>query len=83
MSRAKEANAAYMRDYRRRQRSEQIKNTTMPSAVVADLLTAQDRIRELEAEVRHLRAELAKRPAATDLRPFNSRPFTPVPKSHK
>jgi uncharacterized small protein (DUF1192 family) len=69
-----------MRDYRRRQRGEQIKNTTMPSAVVAELLTAQDRIRELEDEVRRLRAELVQRPAAPAAHAFNSRPFTPVPK---
>jgi len=40
------------------------------------------RILDLEEEVRHLKAELASRPSAP-LRsdpPFNSRPFTPVPK---
>jgi len=52
-----------MADYRRRQRGEQIKSTTMPSAVVSDLLAAQDRIRELEGEVRRLKVELAQRSA--------------------
>lgn len=42
----------YMKRYRRRQRSEVIKNTMSPSEVVEDLLTAQDRIRELEKEAR-------------------------------
>jgi uncharacterized membrane protein len=81
MSRTGEANAAYMRDYRRRQRSERIKNTTMPSAVVSDLLTAQDRIRDLEGEVRRLKVELGQRPPGPLAQAFNSRLFAPVPKS--
>jgi hypothetical protein len=40
------------------------------------------RILDLEEEVRHLKAELAKRPVAPVLQrgSFNSQPFTPVPK---
>lgn len=47
----------------------------------------RNRIRELEEEVRHLKAELAKRSNPTTAyydtlkkRAFNTRPFTPVPK---
>lgn len=71
--------AAYMREYRRRRRREVVMTTTMPAQAVRDLIEAQDRIRALETEVHRLKVELAKRPAP-DLRPFNSRPFTPVPK---
>ena len=69
--------AAYMREYRKRQRREVVMNTTMPVQAVRDLIDAEDRIRALEAEVRHLKAELATRPAQPG---FNTRPFTPVPK---
>jgi len=72
--------AAYMRDYRKRQRRETVMNTTMPAQAVRDLIDAEDRIRALEAEVRHLKAELATRPGAPG---FNTRPFTPVPKKGK
>jgi len=88
--------AAYMREYRAIQRAK-IERSRQPVTVVR--LDAADRIAELEAEVRHLKAELAKRGldlvldttpmrvatpeqiARTDR--FNSRPFTPVPKSRK
>jgi hypothetical protein len=69
--------AAYMREYRRRQRRETVMNTTMPAQAVRELIDAQDRIRELEAEVARLKRELAGRPVGP---PFNSKPFTPVPK---
>jgi hypothetical protein len=78
--------AAYMREYRKRQRRESVMNTTMPAQAVRDLIEAQDRIRELEAEVRHLKAELAKRPAPTIIptERFNTQPFTgPIPKVRK
>lgn len=55
--------AAYMREYRKRQRREQIMDTTMPAQAVRDLVETQDRVRELEAEVRHLKAQLAQRPS--------------------
>jgi hypothetical protein len=44
---------------------------------------AADRIAELEEEVRHLKAELAKRPDQIAPPGFNTRPFTPVPKVRK
>jgi hypothetical protein len=77
--------AAYMREYRARKRR------TVDDIVVLDRL----RIEQLEEEVRHLKAELAKRqptheldaltslPEPATLTPpgrFNTRPFTPVPK---
>lgn len=68
--------AAYMREYRKRQRRETVMNTTMPAQAVRDLIEAQDRIRELEEEVRRLKRDLAVRPESG----FNTRPFTPVPK---
>ena len=43
------------------------------------IVKADIRIAELEEEVRYLKTELAKR-ATPAIRPFNSRPFTPVPK---
>ena len=76
--------AAYMREYRARKRvvrhiNEQT-GVRLPSAfpLKESIDWREDRIRSLEAEVRYLKAELAKRPP--DLRPFNSRPFTSVPK---
>jgi len=72
-----------MREYRKRQRRETVMNTTMPAQAVRDLIDAEDRIRVLEAEVRHLKAELATRPAAIVASGFNTRPFTPVPKKGK
>ena len=97
MSRAR---AAYMRDYRARQKDKRVDDVRN---VLRDLERtkpqsgsdfAARRIAELEEEVRHLKAELAKRlpegdyvitrmsdvPDGADLHPFNSRPFTPVPK---
>lgn len=66
--------AAYMRDYRARQRGEPIQ--------VAGTFSqdAQDRIDALEEEVARLKRELASRSPEAPLRSFNSRPFTPVPK---
>jgi uncharacterized small protein (DUF1192 family) len=68
--------AAYMREYRKRRRRETVMNTTMPAQAVRELIDAQDRIRDLEAEVARLKRELALRPAGPA---FNSRPFRPVP----
>ena len=52
-------NAEYMRAYRARKK-------VMPivSDIPAELTRRDDRIAELEAEVKHLKAELAKRPTA-------------------
>jgi polyhydroxyalkanoate synthesis regulator phasin len=72
--------AAYMRDYRAKQR--QREGDMLGSIarlygdrelVVPELRATHQRIDELEAEVARLKRELAARP-------FNSRPFTPVPK---
>ena len=73
--------AAYMREYRKRQRRETIMNTTMPAEAVRQLTDAQDRIRELEAEVARLKRELTSRPMAGPS--FNSRGFHPAPKPGK
>ena len=109
--------AEYMRAYRARRKAEaaQIKQWTDESNAAnekalrevgadthADLLVARVRITELEAEVKHLKAELAKRPVVEEpitmpngdaghqwrrapySEPgFNSRPFTPAPKTHR
>ena len=69
--------AAYMREYRAK-RAEGRRNATKR--------WANDRIAELEAEVKHLKAELAKRPSAVEelvrlkQNQYSTRPFTPVPK---
>jgi hypothetical protein len=70
---ARRDRAAYMRDYRRTRRE---------VAEAADPTVARLRahILDLEEEVRHLKAELAKRPGPSVGPSFNSRPFTPVPK---
>lgn len=78
--------AAYMREYRKRRKEDQrLVNVMVEATWGSDAA----RIAELEEEVRHLKAELAKRPqivSASDhsgephLRPYNTRPFTPVPK---
>jgi hypothetical protein len=85
--------AAYMREYRARKAAAQFEATDRIYVATRDGLLS--RIRELEEEVRHLKAELAKRPVDvrqdpewghlvdTDRQPterFNTRPFTPVPK---
>ena len=95
--------AAYMREYRKRRKMGQsirdIIATEQPPALERDearrmasdyATLANDqrkRIAELEEEVRHLKAELAKRSSSlyetvgrTTLERFNTRPFTPVPK---
>ena len=55
--------AAYMREYRaRRKAADDIHETALIGAAIsADLVRAEDRIRELEAEVAHLKRELAAR----------------------
>jgi hypothetical protein len=73
--------AAYMRDYRARHRAE--REPAAPKAERdADLVVALQQIMQLEAEVRHLKAELARRSLSSlpTTHQFNSRPFTPVPK---
>lgn len=83
--------AAYMREYRARQKAREGILIGDLIGTDADLDAANERIRELEEEIRHLKAELAKRPLRThtghrDGNPgaasdrFNTRPFTPVPK---
>jgi len=76
--------AAYMRDYRAKRKT--------PAPVsgldfAVDLARAEDRIRELEAEVARLKRELAARPMAPTERglPIGARPheFRPVPKPGK
>ena len=69
--------AAYMRKYRARRKEDLrlLLDVMIPAGMEQDA----QRIAELEEEVRHLKAELAKRPVAPD-RQFNTRPFTPVPK---
>lgn len=71
--------AAYMREYRARVkvRTTDMRTTGGRIEAAFDLIKADVRIAELEAEVRHLKAELAKRPVA---HAYSSRPFTPVPK---
>jgi uncharacterized small protein (DUF1192 family) len=90
--------AAYMREYRARRKTKVTDMTTVPGRIAAafDIAKAEMRIAQLEEEVRHLKAELAKRQptheldALTSLREpatlpvrgqFNTRPFTPVPKT--
>jgi hypothetical protein len=82
--------AAYMRDYRARQRAKRAEDVyhvlddleRMKPRSGSDF--AAHRIAELEEDVRHLKAELAKRPRPFSpevmAQTFNSRPFTPVPK---
>lgn len=67
-----------MRDYRKRQRGEHEHYDAMKPLIGQIKTEAGERIRELEAEVARLKRELAGRPSS-----FNSRPFTPVPKSGK
>ena len=68
--------AAYMREYRARHRVNAV--TFSPSG---DLFAALARVAELEAEVKHLKAELAKRPNIYAVaNQYSTRPFTPVPK---
>jgi hypothetical protein len=55
MAYSKEQRAEYQREYRKRQRREQVMNTTMPARVVSDLIDCQD-------EVARLKRELAARP---------------------
>lgn len=68
--------AAYMREYRARQRVDQIE--VMAGEMCQNDTTYMARIVELEAEVARLKRELAGRPAAGPS--FNSRPFSPAPK---
>jgi hypothetical protein len=81
--------AAYMRSYRAAIRATKDPGVTLIGDQHLASLMAQ--ISSLEEEVRHLKLELARRPPA--LQPhvaavlpadgFNTRPFTPVPKSRK
>jgi hypothetical protein len=87
--------AAYMRAYRAAQKKAiVVKQVDGPVTFTIDPLPeAQAKIAALEEEVRHLKAELAKRTTNAlagvgidaafvpdyDVR-FNTRPFTPVPK---
>jgi uncharacterized small protein (DUF1192 family) len=70
--------AEYMREYRAKQ-----KLGALVDEVEAVNTMAEPRIAELEEEVRHLKAELAKRVTSVSQYAapgFNSRPFTPVPR---
>lgn len=94
--RYKRDRAAYMRAYRARRRAEDVEDVAaLEAASTADWRNAKPlaqveaelRVEELEEEVRHLKAELAKRSNPTTAyydtlkkRAFNTRPFTPVPK---
>jgi len=92
VSRTKEANATYMREYRAIQRAK-IERSRQPVTVVR--LDAAERIDELEAEVRHLKAELAKRPpdefnspryvrvSLTPTERYDTQPVRAVPKVRK
>lgn len=78
--------AAYMREYRARRKVRHEEYDEVKPLIGA----LKSRVTELEAEVRHLKAELAKRAdheARRDAETiaayhdrFNTRPFTPVPK---
>ena len=70
-----------MREYRKRRRLDLDPYATPTMMRKADAQTT--RITELEEEVRHLKAELAKRSFSIPGDRFNTRPFTPVPKSGK
>ncbi len=91
-----------MRQYRARKRAEETALLGRSLVEQADALargereTAADaiaRIAELETEVKHLKAELAKRTTSAAQYAsvgqglhdagFNSRPFTPAPKTHR
>lgn len=52
---SKEQRAEYQREYRKRQRREQVMDTTMPAQAVRDLIDCQD-------EVARLKKALAARP---------------------
>ena len=84
--------AAYMREYRVRKA---ILRGVGPKQTIEDALVAARKVASdcaedyaaLLEEVRHLKAELAKRPNPTTAyydtlkkRAFNTQPFTPVPK---
>jgi uncharacterized small protein (DUF1192 family) len=79
--------AVYMREYRARKRIADLPAAEAPDALqasVRSLIWHQERIEELQEEVRHLKAELAKRPSQLVYSErFNTRPFTPVPKTKK
>lgn len=83
--------AEYMRSYRARRKEAATDDESIAYTSTVEAHVAQERIAELEAEVLHLKAELAKRPTAGKYDPaalktlyaeerFNTRPFTPVPK---
>jgi hypothetical protein len=76
--------AEYMRNYR----AKRLLAAKVEAAEHFRSYDKDDRIAELEAEVKHLKAELAERPLCPvakrhyerDHSTFNSRPFTPAPK---
>ena len=84
--------AAYMRAYRAKRKGQEPIHMTPGMRAVADgfaIQQAHERIAELEEEVRHLKAELAKRPANGEVqrRPailldedYATRPVRAVPK---
>jgi len=87
---ARRNRAEYMREYRARNHVTTVEVAPEPGDPPVARL--RERVLELEEEVRHLKAELAKRPAETLVTVregallqwpepgFNTRPFTPVPK---
>jgi hypothetical protein len=89
-----EVRAAYQREYRLRKREQGVQRSISRLTKAAQMT---DRIEELEAEVQHLKSELAKRAVVADKQVgipapglartttagFNTRPFTPAPKKGK
>ena len=79
--------AAYMRQYRAQKRVADLASLPpMPieqerALGIEELIWWQDRVEALEAEVKHLKAKLAKRPDIYAVaNQYSTRPFTPVPK---
>ena len=70
--------AEYMRAYRARRKAAQEESAIFAHPLASDLIIRDDRIAELEAEVKHLKAELAKRPVVAPVGGFG-RP-QPAPK---
>jgi hypothetical protein len=73
--------AAYMRDYSARQQaSVEVAEPPARKAQSDALAVANRRIGELEAEIRHLKIELARRPSlSSPIRPFGSPRPAPKP----
>lgn len=72
--------AAYMREYRARQRREHVDYDALKPEIGRIKTEAGERIRALEDEVARLKRELAARPTVPSQHAFNSKPFRPVPK---